>query len=138
MQNISSEHNDLADSEVLFLSGGDDFPTAEELLAALDASLEQVCWEPRTDPIGLDNASRDLAKSWHAIENPASSPPQFTNDDHYLVDMNESTAQQESLSIEPDFLIDFAKFLVRRLSTRMLEVQQVQHQLIKELAKLQP
>ncbi len=138
MQNISSEYNDPADSEVLLLPVEDDFPTADELLAALDASLEQVCWEPRTDPIGLDNASRDLAKSWHAIENPASSPPQFTNDDHYLVDLHVSKAQQETLSIEPDFLIDFAKFLVRRLSTRMLEVRQVQHQLIKELAKLQP
>lgn len=70
-----------------------DFPTEEELLAALDASFVVV------------------------------SPP--------VADT------EPELSVEPDFLLDFASFLLARLQKRAREMRQAQGQLTNELARLQ-
>lgn len=116
----------------------EDLPTAEELWEALEASLEQSPWIPRAIPVGLTAASRDLARHWQEIENPTEKKSSVSSADaHYLERMALPQAFDETTPIEPDFLIDLAKFLLSRLAYRMQEVRQVQHQLVSELTKLQ-
>ena len=78
-----------------------DFPTEEELLAALDASLVAL-------PVPLPTAARPEC----------------------------SVAVEPELAVEPEFMLDFATFLLARLQRRTSEMRQAQCQLSDELARL--
>ena len=78
-----------------------DFPTEEELLAALEASLVVP---PAAAPAALRPAH--------------------------------SAATEPELAVEPEFMLDFATFLLARLQRRTSEMRQAQGQLSDELARL--
>jgi hypothetical protein len=113
-----------------------DFPTEEELLAALEASLEQSPWLPRPVSAALDATSRDLARHWQELDDAHSANPSLKGDDHYLASWMEDSVSHQEIPVEPDFLAGFAKFLTDRLFIRMKEIYQAQHLLMDELAKL--
>jgi hypothetical protein len=111
-----------------------DFPTEEELWAALEASLEQSPWLPRPVPAALDATSRNLAQRWQEIAAGRKEVALPDDDDHYL----SPWANEQSLNdeVEPELLIDLTKFLLERLTGRMQDIRQAQQQLAAELAKL--
>lgn len=111
-----------------------DFPTEEELWAALEASLEQAPWLPRPVPAALDATSRNLAQRWQEIAEGRKEVALPDDDDHYL----SPWANEQSLNdeVEPELLIDLTKFLLERLTGRMQDIRQAQQQLTAELAKL--
>lgn len=111
-----------------------DFPTVEELLTALDDSLAHVPWLGRS--VAVDVTARSLAQHWRELmEPPGESPPTKPND-HPLDSWEADPWSSPDLSAEPDFMIDFATFLMGRLTKRVREVRQAQHLLRDELAKL--
>lgn len=134
MQTMNSNHSDPIRTESFF--DAIDFPTEEELLAALDASLDQSPWLPRPASVALDATSRDLARHWQELDGANSESPRWEGDDHYLAGWMEDPASHQEISVEPDFLAGLAKFLMDRLMMRMREIYQAQHLLMDELAKL--
>lgn len=111
-----------------------DFPTEEELLAALEASLEQSPWLPRS-AAALNVTSRDLARHWRELDETTTFPA--TSDEHYLASSwFEAPSAHQAIAVEPDFIAGLAKFLMDRVLLRMREVDQAQQQLMEELAKL--
>lgn len=114
-----------------------DFPTEEELLAALDASLEQSPWMPRPTSEALDMTSRSLAYRWQNLDGATSETLRAEGDDHYLSSWMEDPISHRDITVEPDFLAGLAKFLTDRLVMRMGEIGQAQRQLMDELAKIQ-
>lgn len=113
-----------------------DFPTEEELLAALDASFEQSPWLPRPASAALDATSRSLARHWQELDETTAHSARREEDDHYLASWMEDPVTHQEISVEPDFLAGLAKFLTDRLLVRMKEISQAQHLLMDELAKL--
>ncbi len=113
-----------------------DFPTEEELLAALEASLEQSPWLPRPTSAALDATSRDLAHHWQELDDAHLRSSNLKGDDHYLASWMEDPVSHQEIPVEPDFLAGLAKFLTDRLFIRMKEIYQAQHLLMDELAKL--
>lgn len=113
-----------------------DFPSEEELLAALEASLNQSSWLPRPASAALDATSRDLARHWQELDDLSTNRARQEPDDHYLASWMEDPVSHEEISVEPDFLASLAKFLTDRLLVRMTEISQAQHLLMDELAKL--
>ena len=134
MQTLNSNHIDPIRIENFYESI--DFPTEEELLAALEASLDQSPWLPRAASVALDVTSRDLARHWQEVAGTTSESPRREGDDHYLADWMEDPVSHQEISVEPDFLAGLAKFLMDRLLLRMQEFYQAQHLLMDELAKL--
>ena len=112
-----------------------DFPTEEELIAALESSLEQSPWLPRSTATALDATSRDLARHWQELGENYLVVNQPERDEHYLAGLVKESELPQELPVEPDFLADFARFLTNRLTIRLRETHQVQHQLLAELAK---
>jgi len=111
-----------------------DFPTEEELLAALEASLEQSPWLPRS-AAALSVTSRDLARHWQELDEATAFLTK--SDEHYLASSwFEDPIAHQSIVVEPDFMAGLAKFLMDRVLLRMREVDQAQQQLTEELAKL--
>ena len=80
-----------------------DFPTEEELLAALEARLVEASRSPAAARI-------------------AAAAPRIGAD--------------QELAVEPEFMLDFAAFLLARLQQRTSEMRQAQCQLSDELARL--
>lgn len=113
-----------------------DFPTEEELLAALEASLEQSPWLPRPTSEALDITSRSLAHRWQNLDGMTSEVLREEGDDHYLSSWMEDPISHREITVEPDFLAGLAKFLTDRLVMRMVEIGQAQRQLTDELAKI--
>ncbi len=139
MQTLNSNHIDPIRIENFYESI--DFPTEEELLAALEASLYQSPWHqspwlPRPASVALDATSRDLARHWQELDGTTSEGPRLEGDDHYLAFWTEDPVSHQEISVEPDFLAGLAKFLMDRLLLRMQEFYQAQHLLMDELAKL--
>ncbi|HEX4946258.1 MAG TPA: hypothetical protein VFZ34_06335 [Blastocatellia bacterium] len=110
-----------------------DFPTEEELMAALEASLTQAPWMPRPAP-AVAATSADLARHWEELVTAA---PITTNDDEHYLSWVVPAKPFWELSVEPDFLAGLAKFLTDRLFLRLQEVEQAQRQLQDAVAKLQ-
>ena len=113
-----------------------DFPTEEELLAALEASLDQSPWLPRPASVALEGTSRDLARHWQELDETNSKIPHREDDDHYLSNWMDKPVAQQPISVEPDFMEGLAKFLMDRVMLRMREISQAQRLLLDELAKL--
>jgi hypothetical protein len=134
MQTQSSNHIDPIRIENFFEAI--DFPTEEELLAALDASLKQSPWLPRPSSPALDVTSRNLARHWQEIGDIHSASANPKEDDHYLASLMEDPVSHQEVPVEPDFLAGLAKFLTDRLFIRMKEIYQAQHLLMDELAKI--
>lgn len=134
MQTLNSNHIDPIRIENFY--DLIDFPTEEELLAALDASLDPLTWLPRPASAALDATSRDLARHWQELGETTSESARREGDDHYLADWMEDPVSHQEISVEPDFLAGLAKFLMDRLFIRMREISQAQHLLMDELAKL--
>ena len=133
MQTLNSPRIDSVGKENLFDLA--DFPTEEELLAALESSLEQSPWLPRSTTTAIDATSRELARHWQELGGKNVERMQTESDDHYLASLVKTYELPQELPVEPDFLADFARFLTDRLMTRLRETHQAQHQLLAELAK---
>lgn len=113
-----------------------DFPTEEELLAALENSLEQSRWPPRPTATALNITSRNLARRWQKLDETSAGSLSPQDDEHYLSNWLEDPVAQREVTMAPDFLAGLAKFLINHLFKRLRETYQVQHQLMEELAKL--
>jgi hypothetical protein len=114
-----------------------DFPTAEELLAGLDASLEPSFGLLRPRPTAVAATSQALTQRWRELTGDAlPTLPHQREDEHYLSDWPARQSVSDVI-IEPDFLADFTQFLMRRVAARLTEVRAAQHLLARELAKLQ-
>ncbi len=134
MQTINSSYIDPIRIENFFEAI--DFPTEEELLAALEASLDQSPWLPRPASLALEATSRDLARHWQELDEPNLSSSQQEEDDHYLANWMDDPSAHQPITVEPDFLAGLAKFLMDRVMLRMREISQAQRLLLDELAKL--
>lgn len=130
-RNAEDFAQDFVDGESFFESL--DFPTEEELCAALDASLEQSPWLPRPIPTAVGATSRNLAQHWGELHDQQLSHP--PTDDHYLGFWMADQQGAEALPVEPDFMLDLTQFLMDRLAKRMRETRQAQHLLSAEVAK---
>lgn len=126
MQMRSSERVDSMGNNGFFEAI--DFPTEEELLAVLEASLEQSPWLPRV----LQETSSELVCHWQELATPET---RLDNSDEPYLAWESPAALHQDVSVEPDFLASFAKFLTDRLLLRMQEVVVVQRQLQAELAR---
>lgn len=131
MQILNRNAEDFIDNESFFDLL--DFPTEEELCAALDASLEQSPWLPRPVPAAIGATSRDLAQHWRELTDQKLALA--SQDDHYLGSWLANQQLVEALPMEPDFMLDLTQFLMRRLAKRMREMRQAQHLLSAEVAK---
>ncbi|MBS1812478.1 MAG: hypothetical protein JST84_30205 [Acidobacteria bacterium] len=135
MQSLNREAHEFIGNDSFY--DAIDFPTEEELLAALDASLEQSPWLPRPMPIALETTSRDLAQHWREISSVYQEISSIKNDDgHYLDCWLTPQDMDCEIEAEPDFIIDFARFLMDRLLLRMGEVRHANQLLKAELAKI--
>ena len=130
MKMLNGEMIDFAVEEEFYFSA--DFPAPEELWSVLESELEESPWITSQIPVGLNTTSRNLARRWQEIDD----SPQTIDDDHYLSGLQVDTALDGNTFVEPDFLVEFASFLLRQLSRCIQEVRHVQSQLALELAEL--
>ena len=113
-----------------------DFPTTEELLEALETSLEQLPRLPRVTSAAVHAASRNLAHHWQNLNGLTAEHLRTEEDEHYLASWLEDPVSHREIKVEPDFLAGLVKFLMERLTLRLHDLSEVQRQLMEELAKL--
>lgn len=130
MKMLNGEMLDFAVEEEIYFPAG--FPAPEELWSVLETGLGESPWITSQIPVGLNTTSRNLARRWQEIDD----SPQTIDDDHYLSGLQVDTALDGNTFVEPDFLVEFASFLLRQLSRCIQEVRHVQSQLALELAEL--
>lgn len=134
MQTLNREADDFVGNESFHEMI--DFPTVEELLAALDASFAQLPWLPRPVPVAVETVSQNLAQHWQEITEFRQELTEQDHDDHYLSAWTTDEEPEQHISVEPDFMLDFVQFLMERIDKRLREMRQAQHQLSDALAKL--
>lgn len=112
-----------------------DFPTTEELLEALETSLEQLPRLSRTTSAAVKATSRNLAHHWQNLNGLTAERLGTEEDEHYLASWLEDPVSHREMTVELDFLAGLVKFLLERLTLRAQELSEARYQLTEELAK---
>jgi hypothetical protein len=114
-----------------------DFPTTEELLEALETSLEQPPRLSRTTSAAVKTTSCNLAHHWQNLNGLTAEQLRKEEAGHYLASWLEDPVSHRGITVELDFLAGLVKFLMERLTLRSHELSEARHQLTEELAKFQ-